>query len=79
MRVLFAALLALLASVFGDEIQTEENVLVLTKSNFESAISSSQFVLVEFCKSTYNLFTYFLWPYIIVIQTLFSSFYLLYI
>ncbi|KOB75632.1 Protein disulfide-isomerase [Operophtera brumata] len=47
-RILFTALLAFSGSVLGDEIETDENVLVLTKSNFESALSSSQFILVEF-------------------------------
>ena len=32
------------------EIKIEENVLVLTEKNFEHAVNSNEFVLVEFCK-----------------------------
>lgn len=55
MRVILFTALALLGSVLGDEIPTEENVLVLSKSNFESALSSNKFILVEFCKSLSDL------------------------
>lgn len=34
----------------GDEIPTEDNVLVLTKPIFDNVIASNDFVLVEFCK-----------------------------
>lgn len=50
MRVILFTALALLGSVLGDEITAEENVLVLTKSNFEGALATNKFVLVEFCK-----------------------------
>lgn len=33
-----------------DEIKTDEGVLVLTKANYEKALSDNEFVLVEFCK-----------------------------
>lgn len=48
MRVILFITLALLGFAYGDEIPTEENVLVLSKSNFDSAISSTDFILVEF-------------------------------
>lgn len=50
MRVILFTALALLGSVLGDEVPSEENVLVLGKSNFESVLSNNEFVLVEFCK-----------------------------
>jgi len=37
------------------EVKREENVLVLTKENFESVISENKFILVEFCKLSINL------------------------
>ncbi|KAJ0178162.1 hypothetical protein K1T71_005985 [Dendrolimus kikuchii] len=48
MRVILLTALALLGLAFGDEIPTEENVLVLSKSNFDSVVSSTNFILVEF-------------------------------
>lgn len=48
MRVLLFTVLALLGVALGDEIPTEENVLVLSKANFDGAISSNEFILVEF-------------------------------
>lgn len=52
MRVLiFSVAIALLGAALGDEIPSEDNVLVLSKANFDSVVSSSDFVLVEFCKS----------------------------
>ena len=39
------------SGVFCDpEIKTEENVLVLTEKNFEHAVKSNKYVLVEFCE-----------------------------
>ncbi|XP_028178365.1 protein disulfide-isomerase [Ostrinia nubilalis] len=48
MRVLLFTLLALVGCALGDEVPTEENVLVLSKANFENVISSNDFILVEF-------------------------------
>lgn len=50
MRVLLFTVVALLGMALGDEVPTEENVLVLSKSNFDGVISSNDFILVEFCK-----------------------------
>ena len=46
--VLLACLVA--GIVQADDIKREENVLVLTKDNFDSAIADNKFLLVEFCK-----------------------------
>ncbi|XP_041986904.1 protein disulfide-isomerase [Aricia agestis] len=49
MRVIFLSLaIALLGTALGDDIPTEENVLVLSKSNFDSVVSSTDYILVEF-------------------------------
>ncbi|KAL0822363.1 hypothetical protein ABMA28_004457 [Loxostege sticticalis] len=48
MRVLLFTILALVGCALGDEVPTEENVLVLSKANFESVLSSNDFILVEF-------------------------------
>ncbi|KAM3966194.1 protein disulfide isomerase [Aphomia sociella] len=49
MRVLLLSVaIALLGTVLGDEIPTEENVLVLSKSNFDSVVSTTEYILVEF-------------------------------
>lgn len=37
---------------FADDIKREENVLVLTKDNFDGAVTDNKHVLVEFCKYT---------------------------
>lgn len=54
MRVLlFTVAIALLGAALGDDdVPTEENVLVLSKGNFDSVIKSNNYVLVEFCKCT---------------------------
>lgn len=53
MRVLlFTVAIALLGAALGDDVPTEENVLVLSKANFDSVITSNNYVLVEFCKCT---------------------------
>lgn len=45
----FLALLFALARA-GDDIEYEEDVMVLTDSNFDSAIENNKYLLVEFCK-----------------------------
>lgn len=42
--------IALLGAALGDDIPTEDNVLVLTKPIFDDVISSNDYVLVEFCE-----------------------------
>lgn len=44
-------------SILGDlsDIKREENVLVLTNSNFDSVINENKFVLAEFCKIHHSL------------------------
>lgn len=50
-----SVLLAVALSAYAQEdIQVEEGVLVLTKSNFQNAISSNEYILVEFCKYAYT-------------------------
>ncbi|KAJ2943669.1 hypothetical protein O0L34_g16781 [Tuta absoluta] len=48
MRALLFVAIALVGSALGDEVPTEENVLVLSKSNFDGVVSSNNFILVEF-------------------------------
>ncbi|XP_049874242.1 protein disulfide-isomerase [Pectinophora gossypiella] len=48
MRVLLFVAIALVGSALGDDVPVEENVLVLSKANFDSVISSTDYVLVEF-------------------------------
>ncbi|CAG9088637.1 unnamed protein product [Plutella xylostella] len=49
MRFLFfAAAIALLGCALGDEVTTEENVLVLGKANFDGVVSKNGNLLVEF-------------------------------
>lgn len=50
--VICLAVIATATFVFGDEdsIKEDEGVLVITKKNFQQAVTDNQFVLVEFCK-----------------------------
>ena len=50
MRSILFLCLSLLAIARAGEITEEEGVLVLTKDNFQQAITDNTFVLVEFCK-----------------------------
>ena len=40
----------LFESVPSAEIEGEENVLVLTKENFQEALEENQYMMVEFCE-----------------------------
>lgn len=42
--------LAVAINEIACEIKEEDNVLVLNKDNFDSAITDNEFILVEFCK-----------------------------
>jgi hypothetical protein len=48
--LLSCLIVGLVSSVIRAEIQEEENVLVLTTSNFEEAVTANKYLLVEFCK-----------------------------
>lgn len=51
MKVYVLLMLAFAGNVFCDgEIAEEENVLVLTKDNFDGAVAKHNYILVEFCK-----------------------------
>lgn len=50
MRAFIIFTIALLGFALADEVPTEENVYVLNKDNFDQVLSSTQYVLVEFCK-----------------------------
>ena len=47
-------LLSVIVLLFGvvaiSAIETEENVLILTDENFDSAVADNKYILVEFCK-----------------------------
>lgn len=55
MRSILFLCFSLLAIAKSGEITDEEGVLVLTKDNFQQAITENAFILVEFCK--FNAFT----------------------
>lgn len=48
--LIFSLAITFMGFALGDEIPTEDNVLVLTKPIFDNVIASNDFVLVEFCK-----------------------------
>lgn len=52
---LFLAILSVSNSFADDDIKLEDGVLVLNKDNFQKAIDSNEFILVEFCKYTIQL------------------------
>jgi len=47
---LVAALSSSLLVLADEEIKTDEGVLVLTKGNYQKAVDTYAFLLVEFCK-----------------------------
>lgn len=47
---LLCLFVALTAPACAEDIKIDEGVLVLTKSNFQTAVTENEFVLVEFCK-----------------------------
>ena len=55
MRSILFLCFSLLAIAKAGEITEEEGVLVLTKDNFQQAITDNTYILVEFCK--FNAFT----------------------
>lgn len=60
MRLLITLLFCVGAALAAEEIKTDEGVLVLTKGNYQQAITDNQYVLVEFCKSINPLFSFLL-------------------
>ncbi|XP_063623680.1 protein disulfide-isomerase [Cydia splendana] len=46
--LLLTVAIALLGAALGDDVPTEENVLVLSKSNFDTTVQANNFILVEF-------------------------------
>ncbi|XP_075979273.1 protein disulfide isomerase [Anticarsia gemmatalis] len=48
MKVILFTAIALLGAALADEVPTEDNVLVLSKSNFDDVIAANNFILVEF-------------------------------
>lgn len=48
----------------AEDIEKEDGVLVLNKSNFESATTENEFILVEFCK--------YMWIYKAISQSTFN-------
>jgi len=50
--ILCLALVAAAAAQYTEE----EDVLVLTKDNFDQAVSDFKYLLVEFCKSIYTTY-----------------------
>lgn len=48
--LIVVALFYIAGSHASEEIQEEDGVLVITKSNFEQATKDHEFILFEFCK-----------------------------
>ena len=54
MKIYVTVLLSLVAFAFGEDIQEEEDVLVLTEAVFDQALADHEHILVEFCKLLYT-------------------------
>lgn len=49
-----------IAAFAEEEIKTEDEVLVITKANFEEALEKYSYILFEFCKYTFFIFLCYL-------------------
>lgn len=62
MKIYILLMVAFVGTVFcEDEITEEENVLVLTKDNFDAAVAKHNHILVEFCK--FHVVSCMIWKY----------------
>ena len=62
MKIYILLMVAFVGTAFcEDEITEEENVLVLTKDNFDGALAKHNYILVEFCK--FGVVSCMIWKY----------------
>ena len=54
MRAFVSVILCFIAFANAEESVDDKNVLVLTDDNFKDTIEQNEFVLAEFCKSTFQ-------------------------
>lgn len=58
----YVVVLVLCLASFGyAKIETEDDVLVITKANFKEALEQHDYILIEFCKFTVPFFSPFLY------------------